>query len=317
MANTIFNSIKSFAEEIGKAVFERSGMESKVVLVTKNNGLVLTGLRFEREDTNISPTVYADDFFNKYNDEVLTFDEVVDKVIEIGSKEPDFSFDVNTYTDWETIKDRIKMKLVNLNQNKEILEDMPHMIYGDLAIIFNVKLSEPDIHGGTASIGIHNNHMEQWNKTTEDLYETAIANRDEVVVTSLFDTIMDIKGVDEEELEQMGYVLPPATGPLMYVASNSNKINGATCITDDDSLKNFAAEHGSFYVLPSSIHECIFLVPNGNAIEEDELNAMIQGINEYEVLPDEVLSDHAYYYDAETETLLDSLDGNEMTIKAA
>ena len=53
----------------------------------------------------------------------------------------------------------------------------------------------------------------------------------------------------------------------------------------------------SFYVLPSSIHECI-LVPQKLAPEPEELSAMVHDINCTQVLPEEVLSDRVYCYNA-------------------
>ena len=87
-------------------------------------------------------------------------------------------------------------------------------------------------------------------------------------------------------------------------------------ILDEEDLKEFATEHGSFYIIPSSIHELIFLTLNGCRQDSDEISDMIQSINDEVVNPEEVLGDHAYYYDADTDTLYSEYGGDEMLIEA-
>mgnify|MGYP000467736421 FL=1 len=53
-----------------------------------------------------------------------------------------------------------------------------------------------------------------------------------------------------------------------------------------------------FYVLPSSVHECI-LIPEEDGMTQEALTGLVTEINENQVDPREVLSDQAYYYRAE------------------
>ena len=64
---------------------------------------------------------------------------------------------------------------------------------------------------------------------------------------------------------------------------------------------------GSFYVLPSSIHE-VLLAP-ANSDDPDDLTGtvknlkdIVQTVNRTEVAPEEKLSDSVYYYDAKNKT---------------
>ena len=71
---------------------------------------------------------------------------------------------------------------------------------------------------------------------------------------------------------------------------------GATCLLYKDLLKHFSEESQTdFYILPSSIHEVI-LVPT---LENDcygELSDMVREVNDSQLMDDEILSTHAYYY---------------------
>ena len=99
----------------------------------------------------------------------------------------------------------------------------------------------------------------------------------------------------------MFYDMDISGNETMYVASNSDRVNGSAVILYPGLLKDFADRIGKpFFILPSSIHECLF-VPADERISADVLRQMVHEVNEAEVAPDEVLSDSVYYYDPETD----------------
>jgi hypothetical protein len=69
-------------------------------------------------------------------------------------------------------------------------------------------------------------------------------------------------------------------------------------------VKEKAAEMigSGYYVLPSSIHECI-LVPESAGINEKELCDMVKQANRSVVEPKDVLSDNVYHYDKDSRDL--------------
>jgi len=91
----------------------------------------------------------------------------------------------------------------------------------------------------------------------------------------------------------------------MYVVSNTQRIYGAAVILYEGVLEAFAKKiGGDFYILPSSIHETLF-IPANTGIEQEELLKMVREVNEKEVSPDEELSDHVYrYHQAEGNAIL-------------
>lgn len=101
----------------------------------------------------------------------------------------------------------------------------------------------------------------------------------------------NVRNIIEEEVEKL-----KADRELnMYVLTNNIRTNGATCITYPDILKDFAEEHQSdIYIIPSSIHEVI-LIPESN-LDMEEFNQIIAEVNQKELDPTEVLSDHMYLY---------------------
>ncbi len=82
----------------------------------------------------------------------------------------------------------------------------------------------------------------------------------------------------------------------MYVLSNANSVNGASCLLYENVIRNFAEKIKSdLIIIPSSIHEVI-LLPFYKDMKEEELNDMVKDVNASQVPIDEILSEHIYYY---------------------
>ena len=87
----------------------------------------------------------------------------------------------------------------------------------------------------------------------------------------------------------------------MYVATNKNKTYGAAVILYDGLLETAAEKIGSFYAIPSSVHE-FMLIPDSFG-ELDSIKRMVKEINAAEVPDEEILSDTIFRYDAGTHEL--------------
>ena len=82
----------------------------------------------------------------------------------------------------------------------------------------------------------------------------------------------------------------------MYVLTNQKKTFGAICIRYPGMLKELSEKFGGdFYILPSSVHECI-LVPADETVSRDILKEMVTDINQTQVEPQEILANQAYLY---------------------
>ena len=55
-------------------------------------------------------------------------------------------------------------------------------------------------------------------------------------------------------------------------------------------------------IIPSSVHE-VLLMPEEIARCREDIDEMVREVNSTTVSPDEVLSDHAYYYDASKDSI--------------
>ena len=83
----------------------------------------------------------------------------------------------------------------------------------------------------------------------------------------------------------------------MYILTNRDKSYGAAGILNRELLKEFA-EGRDFIILPSSVHESLF-VPVDGETDQSVFDEMVREVNRNEVSVEEQLADHSYYYDAQ------------------
>lgn len=287
----------NFTTLVQREVEKRAGENYRVKLndVMKNNGVVLRGITLMQDDSNISPTIYLNSYYDAYENGDTTLGTVIDEVIDTYERNKiNRSIDMKFFLNYETVRSRIIFKLINTEKNRELLRDVPYIPFHDLSIVFQCLVSEERF--GNASILIHNVHLQLWKVNARELYECALENTPLLQGYELADmnTVLEemkaLGGIDDEEIEDMQQEVP------MYVLSNKSRINGASCILYKDILKDFAmVVDKDLYVLPSSIHEVI-LLPSDGTQESEQLKEMVREINQSQVEKEEVLSDSVYYY---------------------
>lgn len=263
--------------------------------ITKNNGVELEGITITEEGRKISPMIYLEEYYHIY-EKGATLSEIAEDILRIYKKSrenipqtPDF------YMDFEKIRTQVACKLINYERNEEQLSRVPYVRCLDLALVFYYIMEEKDIGRGT--ILIYNSHLDLWGITREQLYETARRNTPRLLPFEFKEMreLMEENFEDTEEL--LGEELP------MYVLSNVDRQFGAVNIIYDSVLSEIGRKlEDDFYILPSSVHECI-IVPVKTRATRDGLKNMVWDINRTQVLPEEVLSDNVYFYERNSHRL--------------
>ncbi|MCR5733913.1 MAG: DUF5688 family protein [Lachnospiraceae bacterium] len=286
------NSIKTFANSV-KEEIERnflSSVEVRISEILKNNGVCLTGLSIIRQESNISPTIYLNDLYKEYQSGNMSITGAAAMVMEAYEKNrPPVDMDMSFFADYEQVKGMLFCKLINYENNRKLLDEVPYRTFLDLAIVPYCLLRQEalETNGGTATILIRNNHLECWNRESDEVLSDALENTRRLQKNR----ITDIKTV----LKDMSGIMVP-DDCMMYVMTNENKQNGAICMTDTETIAKFSESiHKDLFVIPSSIHEVI-LVPTDDDKCIDFMNEMVASVNDTELLPEEVLSDHVYYF---------------------
>lgn len=286
---------QEFKDTTIRAIQMKLGKKAKVTIqdIIKNNDTHLDGLTILTNQCNISPTIYLNQYYDQFLHGKSLSEIYADILFAYESHKPSQNMDVSFFTDYNKVKEHIVFKLVNYERNRELLKQIPHIRYLDLAIVFSCLISANE--EGCATILIHNHHLSFWNVNTDDLYELAKENTPRLLshrIHSMSDIIKEV--IDDEDLTT---ILSEETDIIpMYILTNRQKLHGSACIVYENLLSSIADRLSSdLYVLPSSIHEVI-LIPSASANSYAELSSMVREVNATQVSRDEILSDHVYYY---------------------
>jgi len=269
-----------------------SGYRIDIQDIIKNNDTHLDGLTILSENSNVSPTIYLNYYYEQFLSNP-SFSSIVDDILDSYHKHaPKENIDIRFFTDFDKIKNRIVFKLVNYERNQELLSKVPHFKYLDLALVFNCFVEATSC--GCATVLIHHHHLSFWNISSEELYSLALKNTPRLLPYQIQDMTEIVSDLFDDSISD---VFNESFSPSpMYVLSNITKINGSGCILYEDILLNIAEKIGSdFYIIPSSIHE-VLLIPTTYAASYEALCNMVQEINASQLTREEVLSDKVYYY---------------------
>lgn len=263
--------------------------------VQKNNGVVLDAISVMKTDTCAVPSIYLHELYRHYENG-KTLGELADKVIRLSEEAqlPSVLPD-DFFMDYQKIKGRICYRLVNYEKNRQLLAEVPHKKILDLAVVFYYSV-EPELLKN-ASILIRNIDMQRWGVSQEELETNAEFNTplihewQFVTLLELMEQVLDYSDLD---IELDDDVLVP-----MYILTNKQKSFGAACILYPGVLEQIAEQlNNHFYILPSSIHECI-IMPVSGYFSQESLSKMVMEINKSQLEEVEVLSDCAYFYDCD------------------
>lgn len=285
-------SYEQFLEKVEQKLDECVGEDRHVYLrsVLKNNGHIRKGITFQEAGINISPTIYMEEYYARYL-KTGDMEQIVQSIIDLY-KQVRFrhSWEANYIRKYTNIKDKIIYQIVNRRDNRELLQDVPYVPYLDLAIIFYVLVELEKNEERMATMLIKKEHLEWWGIKESDLYRIAHENTERLLpyeFAAMSVVVGEIMGL--EELEN--------TEDDIFILTNSIRNYGAAAILYEHRLERIADYFKeNYYVLPSSVHEVI-IIPESKVFSKHDLSLIVKEVNETQVQKEEILSDHAYYYD--------------------
>ncbi len=247
----------------------------------------------------IGVNLNATALFGTYEDG-KDFDSIVSEAVNVAKTALDASpeFNVESLRDYSIMRQKLAMEVVSSEINRDLLQTVPHKDIEDMAIV-NRFVLDP-IHGqGVGTILVTNQMLDGYGITAEELHKDALEmapkNRP-IEIMGITETLA--RSMGDEAIEELGLCVPPEE-ERMYVASVEGNIHGA-CVLAYEEFMDKAAEKigGSFYILPSSIHE-LLLIPDNGLFELSALDHMVREVNATTVSPSEKLTDNVYQYDCE------------------
>lgn len=319
-----------FLEEVREKFLDYmlEAYKNATVMIQKSNkvnqekdGLIVRGGR-EGFRNNILPTIYVNDMYENYL-AIGDFSEVMEqaaKVMVNASK--NVPFDIReSAMDIDRIKSNLIVCLINTEQNKEMLKEVPHREFNDLSVIYRWIV---DIHeDGVASAVINNYNVQMLGMTETELYEKAMENTREkfpmkirdvegLISDMIFDDMdMMMDDMDElgREMLQQGIadILNDRYSSNMYVFTNGPGMFGANAMLFEEQLYDFSQKFGGdFYIIPSSIHDLIAVSPK--LCTPEMLADLVYEVNREKVGISERLSNEVYFYDSNAREVILATD---------
>lgn len=271
---------------------------------------------------NILPTIYVNDMYENYV-AIGDFSEVMKQAAKVmldASKNVPFDISERAM-DIDKIKSNIIVCLVNTEQNKEMLKEVPHREFHDLSVIYRWIL-DANV-GGFSSAIINNYNVQMLSMTESELYEKAIENTKRMfpvrirnmegliseMILGDMDMLMD--DMDEFTMEMLQHevadIINDRCSSDMYVFTNSQGMFGANALLFEDKLHDFSQKFGGdFYIIPSSIHDLIAVSPK--FCTSEMLANLVYEVNRDQVDISERLSNEVYFYDSKAREVVLATD---------
>lgn len=288
-----------FKGELLDTLRQMTGEGKQVMLreVEKNNGAAEEAVVILGQGEYIAPAIYLRQFLESWEIGEKSTGEIAAEILALNtSREKEADISLDCFENYEKARGQVFFKLINYEMNKVLLTKIPHIAYLDLAVVFYYRLDKGRFQGATMLI--HNCNLDAWNINARQLMEDAVMNTSRKLPYSFqgMDALIHELSGEEEDLY---------TGEeIMYVLTNQEKCFGAAALLYPHVLSHISKilRH-NFYVLPSSVHECI-LVPDQGQYSRIELSKMVREVNQSQVEEEEILSYHVYYYDRQKEKLM-------------
>jgi len=300
-------SCETFANALRCQVTKRLGTRYQVeqTQVQKNNGVRKETLLIREESAECAPSFYLEEMYRSYC-AGQPVDALAEHIVETVKEENCGGIQESPrILEKEWFEERLFLRLVNFEKNKEQLETAVYVKVLDLAAVFYVltEQSEDGIKSFClpksawlrAELGTAEEYYDKILKNTERLFPFEIMRMEEGLLLCMQGEEGETPDWLKKELE---FIKQEEKKPLFYIVTNHAKVNGAVAVLYQGVLERLAEQFMTgFYIIPSSVHEVLLLLESKETAQE--LNQMVREVNETQVAPEEVLSDHVYFYKRE------------------
>lgn len=239
----------------------------------------------DSERVTVSPVFYIEELFKMFQ-HGESMQKLISYITDALQSTIELKVGDSTELDFEQVKNRITIELINHEKNEYLLDSIVHSDFLDLACIYRIEI--PVTANSRASVMITNEMLDAWQMEPKVLHRIAYQNMKHMhptIISSILPTAEEEEILDSE--------------PVIYVLTNTASMYGASALIFNGILQRISTDifNGDFYILPSSLHEVLLIHPEPERI--DELREIIKGANREVIEPELFLSDNLYYYDAE------------------
>ena len=258
---------------------EKLGLQAEWKTVNKN-GVLYTGIAIVSQVGQVAPLIYTDGLINDEDG----LDMAVNKILAQYQKVRSTRIDADKITNRDYVLEHITIAV-----QKDGVEMIVKRESGLEGIEAYLIVMDSCLEDGNISMTVTADLLlkagisapEAWTRAEQNLHKS-------VRIQGMAEIMADLMGKD--------YIEMCEADEKMYMISTESKINGASAVLDREIMEKFAKKHHTkrVAVLPSSIHE-MMLVPDTTDFDEEELSLMVRDINATEVVPEDRLTDRAYF----------------------
>ncbi len=274
----------------------------QVIPIYKNNDQLYDNLSIFEHGQTAAPSLYLNRFYEIYQDtaDLKATLQIMENFYRMHLN--DLPIENVVFSTFEEVKERLGCRLLSVRKNRHLLEPLPFLPFLDLALVFYYLIPTPD--SSSATVLITKEQLSGWGIDQKVLVDTALqyapSNYPPLLLSlpemmcELMNPFQPMDEIQQAEENEM---------PL-YILTNQEKLYGASAMLYPQVLSNFSRQiSGDLYIIPSSIHE-VLLLPASAVEGQQDLDRLVQEVNQEHLAPQDVLSDHVYYYSQKKNRIL-------------
>lgn len=242
------------------------------------------GLLVRRKGEKVGLSLRAKNIYLDNPSPEKAFQKVLEIIRTYLQNAPDFSY----LSDYQNVKDKLILQLIPLSACEKD-DSIPHKVIKNMALVFRIE-TECNAEGHSSAL-ISKPLLEQYGVTEDDLFEDALKyapKNEPAIIKPITEVMKDLTGEEyEDDLTQV------------YVASNIHQFFGASVLAYPGFLSDVATRLGSYYIIPSSIHD-LLIIPDNGRFKAKGLEALLRNTNSTIIESKDWLSDTVFRYDANT-----------------
>lgn len=268
---------KTYEEELNRIqrIAKSLGFRAEIKEVVKENYGKLKGVQiFPRQDSRGAAVIYPSSGTLRLNDL-----ELRDKILEAAAQAEAYE---KRMTDIATLDvEKLRMHVCGIEQNREMLMHCPHQEKDGIAFV-------PYLDYGDAIVMASHSLVAAWDIDTEELFaETWKQSMKHEPAT-----IEPLNDIIEEEAPEEALNVDQG---LLCVTNAAKHYGGACLFYPGVMEKLFARFNGTYFAIPSSIHEWL-VYPANRGLKAADLTETLHSVNQTLEKRD-ILSEHLYYFD--------------------
>lgn len=211
---------------------------------------------------------------------------------------------INALLNYENIKDYLFINAINANTHKQELENMPHTIVGDLAIVYRIMIQTTGERFCSAKIT--NQMMDAYGIDVATLHEDALISSPKIMVPKYIPIETFLLGVPEDVAYQQ-------KDKQLIIVSNEHNTDGATSMFYPNLLHEISCKlDHDLYIIPSSTDEVLAL-SDSPSLNQEHVKNTLHYVNNTILDDEQRLSDTIYHY-SKQDRILEKADDYQKRI---